>query len=152
MKYLTAFCLLGLIGCAQHRGPASVEGQKVAYNSMALGNVKASATKSIQDNDVCFDVDLVLKGVESQDASAANWTLAWVDQNSQYHLLSTNQRDPASEPKGGNVIAPYGAYQEWSNNFKTCVSKINPDDVKSLVLTPKNLPFNNEKSLHLNWN
>ena len=128
-----------------------MSGKDMAYNSMALGNVKASALKTIENGDVCFDVDLVMKGVKQEDAASSNWTLAWVDQNAQYHLLNTNQREPASVPKGGTIVAPYGAYQEWTNNFKTCASKISPSDVKALVLTPKTLPFKNEQSLHLNW-
>jgi hypothetical protein len=92
-----------------------------------------------------------MKGVDQQDAIPSNWTVAWVDKQSQYHLLSLNQRDPASVPQGGQKIAPYGAYQEWTNTFRACASKARLDDVKSLILTPKTLPYKATEGLNLEW-
>jgi hypothetical protein len=92
-----------------------------------------------------------MKGVEQQNAQTSNWTLAWVDKNDHYHLLNTSQRDPASVPQGGQVVAPYGAYEEWTSNFVTCAPKARMNDVKALVLTPKELPYKESKGLTLNW-
>ena len=152
MKFVAILCLLISFGCAQHRGPASVGGNKVAHDTMAMGNIKASAVKSVANKDVCFDITLVAKGVEQRIAHPSNWTLAWVDSESKFHLLNMNLRDPASTPQGGNKIAPYGAYKEWSNNFRTCAPKARLGDVKSLVLTPKELPYKETEGMTLEWN
>lgn len=141
-----------LMSCSHQRGPASVENKAVARDSMALGNVKATATRSVEAQNVCFDIALTMTGVEQEDASPSNWTLAWIDQNSKYHLLSMNQRDPASVPQGGTKIAPYGYYQEWRNTFRTCAPKARLKDVKALILTPKELPYKESEGLRLEWN
>jgi hypothetical protein len=151
MKYLSIICLIGLVSCAHHRAPASMQGQQIAYDSIALGNVQAHAVKRVEKEDVCFDINLKMKGVEQQNAQTSNWTLAWVDKNDQYHLLNTSQRDPASVPQGGQIVAPYGAYQEWTSNFVSCAPKARLNDVKALVLTPKELPYKESKGLTLNW-
>ncbi len=152
MKKIILLTFLVLASCAQHRGPASQNGATVAYDTMALGNVKASAIKSIEDQSVCFDVTVVMKGVDQKEAQASNWTIAWVDQQSQYHLLSLSQREPASIPVGGTKVAPYGAYQEWTNTFRTCAPQARMNDVKSLVLTPKELSYKESESMKLEWN
>lgn len=152
MKYLGILCLLTFVSCAANRGPASVDGNPVAYDSIALGNVKAQAVKRDYNKGVCFDISLAMKNVAQQHVSPSNWTVAWIDQKNQYHLLNLNQRDPASVPKGGTVTAPYGAYQEWTNSFQTCANHVKPDAVKGLVLTPKQSPYKEGKSLELNWN
>ena len=144
-------CLVALSSCAHQRGPASVDGNPVAYDSMALGNVKASAVKRFSNQEVCFDIDLVTKDVDQNQAQASNWTLAWIDKNNQYHLLPVTQRDPASAPQGGSVVAPYGAYTEYSNHFTTCAPKAQFNDVKGLVLTPKELPYAKKDGLKLTW-
>ena len=145
-------CLVILASCSHQRGPASVDGNPVAYDSMALGNVKASAVKRASNQEVCFDINLVTKDVKPEQAQASNWTMAWVDQNDQYHLIPITQRDPASAPQGGAVVAPYGAYTEYSNNFTTCAPKAQMDNVKGIVLTPKDLPYNKKDGLKLTWN
>lgn len=152
MKKLFLLNLLVLTSCAQYRGPASQNGSPVAYDTIALGNVKASAIKTIEDQNVCFDVTVVMKGVDQKEAQASNWTLAWVDKQSQYHLLSLSQREPASVPKGGTKVAPYGAYEEWTNTFRTCAPQVRMNDVKSLVLTPKELSYKESESMKLEWN
>jgi hypothetical protein len=151
MKYLSVLCLMALVSCAHQRGPASANGQPVAHDSMALGNVQASAVKKIEQQDVCFDVTLKMKGVSREQAQPSNWTLAWVDNKNQYHLLNPSARHPASVPQGGPVVMPYGAYNEWSNNFIMCAPKARMDDVKGIVLTPKDLPYKDVKSLQLNF-
>jgi len=151
-KILMILCLVALVSCAHQRGPASIDGNPVAYDSMALGNVKASAVKRVNDKEVCFDINLVTKDVRQDQAQASNWTLAWVDKEDQYHLLTITQREPASAPQGGAVVAPYGAYTEYSNNFTTCAPKTEIDNVKGLVLTPKDLPYAKKDGLKLTWN
>jgi hypothetical protein len=151
-KIMMVLCLVILASCAHKRGPASVDGNPVAYDSMALGNVKASAVKRVSNQEVCFDIKLETKDVSPDQAKASNWTLAWVDQQNQYHLLPVTQRDPASAPQGGAVVAPYGTYTEYSNDFTTCAPKAQFDNVKGLVLTPKELPYAKKDGLKLNWN
>lgn len=140
-----------LVSCTQMRGPASIEGNPVAYDSMALGNVKASAVKRESNEQVCFDINLITKDVKPEHVHGSNWTLAWVDSKNHYHLLPLTQRDPASTPKGGRVISPYGSYTEYSNAFTTCAPKANIDQVKSLVLTPKELPYAKKDGMKLTW-
>ena len=151
MKLLPIICIFILSSCAHNRGPASDKMINTASDSIALGNVKASAIKVEENQDVCFDISLKMKGVEQRDASLANWTLAWVDQGSRYHLLNLNQRDPASVPTGGQKIAPYGTYEEWTNTFRTCAPEAKFEDVKSIVLTPKSLPYKKIESMILEW-
>jgi hypothetical protein len=151
MHALSLFCLFLLISCAHERAPASFPGKKVAYDSLAKGNIKASAVKRTDKDTVCFDINLVMTGVEQQQAQPSNWSFAWVDQNEQYHLLKTNQRDPASLPVGGQVIAPYGEYQEWKNSFTTCAPKTQLEQVKTLIVSPKHLPYDESKELRLHW-
>ena len=123
----------------------------MAYDSVSLGNIQAHAIKRVEKDEVCFDVSLKMKNVDKQNAQPSNWSFAWVDKAEQYHLMSATQRDPAAVPKGGEVVAPYGAYQEWTNSFVTCAPKAKFSDVKSLVMTPKDLPYKEVKSLVLTW-
>lgn len=146
------FCLIILASCAHKRGPASIDGHTVAYDSMALGNVTANAIKRTDDKQVCFDINLYAKDVKVEQAQASNWTLAWVDTKDQYHLLPTTQRVPASVPQGGAVVAPYGSYSEYTNTFTTCAAASDIHEVKSLVLTPKELPYDKKDGMKLTWN
>lgn len=150
MKILSTICLISLIGCANYRHPSSLGTDKYAEDSKAAGSVRASAVKSAENSEVCFDISLSLKNVDAQLAGSSNWTVAWVDRQNQYHLLNIQQRDPASAPKGGRVAAQYGEYQEWTNSFRTC-AKANMFEVKGLVMTPKSLPYQTGDGLHLNW-
>ncbi len=149
----TMFILFSLViftSCAHDRRPASIEGHPVAYDSMAWGNIKASATKRVHQQEVCFDIGLEAKDIKPEQAQANNWDLAWVDKNNQYHLIPTNLRSPASTPQGGLVVAPYGSYFEYTGQFTTCIQRAQMSDVKGLVLTPKDLPYSKE-GLELNW-
>lgn len=151
MRNLLMLTLLIFYGCAHDRvQPRTLDGNPMAYDSAASGNILASAAKVSEHRDVCFDISLSIKGVSEQAALASNWTLTWVDQKNRHHLMKLNQRDPASAPIAEFTLAPYGAYQEWTNTFRTCINRTKSTDVKSLVLTPKELPFE-EQSLILKW-
>lgn len=150
MKALIVFCLIGLVSCSHHRGPASVGGLPVAYDSMAWGNVQASAVKRSQNQDLCFDIDLVMKNVKPEQAQASNWTLAWVDEQNHYHLLPVTQRGPASTPQGSTITTPYYYYEEYKSSFSACAPAAKASEAKRLVLTPKELPYRS-KELSLSW-
>ena len=151
MKVLSGLCLLTLIACSHSRHPSSLHGQKVARGNASYGKIEAVATKMTDKNSVCFDIDLKLKGGDQANALPSNWTLAWIDANKNYHLLDFNQRDPASVPDGGRVAAQYGEYEQWKNTFKTCAAGASSSDVKTLVLTPKNVPFEGNSTVFLSW-
>jgi hypothetical protein len=143
MHFLAVLVLFIFVSCAHKPLPPTKPVQHIAHDSMAQGNVTASAVKMIRQQNVCFDITLMMKGVEQRIAAPANWTLAWVDHKERYHLLSLNQRDPASIPKGAN--------KEWKNTFRTCAPRINLIDVQSLVLTPKELPYKEAEGMRLKW-
>lgn len=151
MKHLILYMLFFLASCANHRQPASVGGHPAAYDSMAMGNIKASAIKKNEGSETCFEVKLSLTGTRKSEAEISNWTVAWVDNNKQYHLINIQQRGPASAPQGGLIAAQYGEFQQWSNEFVACTPKARLDDVKSLILTPKSNTYANDKGLELNW-
>ena len=150
MKTLSIISCLIFISCAHDRRPASLDGNAVAYNSAALGNIKAQATKITEKQDVCFDIKLDMTGVKQQEALASNWSVSWVDQKNQSHPLSITTRGPASVPKGGHVLAPYGTYEQWTNSFYACTDSAHASDVKALVLTPKQTSYQ-DKEIMLNW-
>lgn len=139
------------MGCT-HRGPASVDGDRVAHDSMALGNVKASATKHADKKNVCFDIALLTKDVKPEQAQPSNWSLSWIDKNNQTHVIPITHRGPASDPAGGSVVAPYGAYNEYTNHFSACASDTEFENVKAIVLTPRELPYAKKDGLKLTWN
>jgi hypothetical protein len=152
MKLISLISLVILFSCAhQQRQPASESTELKAQDSIALGNVRATATKEIEKQGICFDIKLELKNVPRQSAEANNWTVAWIDHNDRYHLLDWARREPAAAPQGGQVVMPYGHYNEWTNHFKICAPQVNPDQVKALTLTPKTLPYRDEKGLTLSW-
>lgn len=116
----------------------------VAHDEMADGNIKASATKSLEEQSVCFDISIMMKNVSEREASSSNWTIAWVDANARYHLMNTNQRDPASSPSGSP--------EKWTNNFRTCSPKSRQDEVRYLILAPKELSYQEVEGMQLQWN
>jgi len=143
-------CLIISVSCAHHRGPASVDKDLVSQDSTAFGSIEAHAVKQTQKHEVCFDVNLTAKDIKPEHAQASNWTFAWVDKNDQYHLLNQKHRGPASTPVGGTKVLPYGSYTSYSNNFSTCLPAAKAKDMKALVLTAKELPY--EKSdLRFSW-
>ena len=152
MKYLgMLFTLSLLVSCAHDmRGPASTKGP-VAQDSLAWGNVRAIAAKHADNQSVCFDIELTLTGTPQEQASPSNWTVAWIDKQDHYHLINLKQRDPASEPAGGQKVSPYGEFQQWSNTFRTCAPQAEVDNVRALVLTPKQLPYKFKDGLKLQW-
>jgi hypothetical protein len=151
LKTLSIICLALLFSCANSRHPSSLYGDRFTEDTIARGNVRATAVKEFSNQDVCFDISLIVKNANQNFAAPSNWTAAWIDSANQYHLLNLNQRDPASAPQGGRVAAQYGEYEEWNNSFRACASKARMGDVRSLVLTPKTLPFKSDDGLHLNW-
>ena len=151
MRILPVLAFILLVSCAHERRPASVGGNPVAYDSMALGNIQAEVVKVADKKDTCFDITLNMKGVDQREAQSSNWTVAWVDKESRFHLLNLNQRDPASVPKGGTKVAPYGAYEEWTNSFRTCAPNVNKEEIRSLILTPKELSYKETEGMTLEW-
>jgi hypothetical protein len=150
MKLIGIMSLVFLFSCAHQRQPASAKQEHVAQDSIALGNVRATGIKQPQQQGVCFEVKLQLKNVPRETAEAKNWTVALIDQNDRYHLLDSALRQPAST-QGGQVVMPYGHYNEWANTFEVCAPRIAPEQVKALTLTPKSLPFPEDKGLTLSW-
>ncbi len=152
MYVLKLLILISLIlSCANRRQETLVDLKNVAHDSIVSGNISAKATKVTQPHEVCFEVVLKLFGTNRSHALPNNWTMAWIDQNNQYRLLSLNQRNPASSPKGGLILTHFGERQEWANTFKACGSKKDTDSVQAIVLHPKNLPFTTDRSLKLVW-
>lgn len=152
MKYLGMITLLSLLASCAHdmRAPASQKGP-VAEDSLAWGNVRAVAVKQSDNNSVCFDIELTLTGAPQEQASPSNWTVAWVDKQDHYYLVNLQQRNPASAPEGGTTVTPYGSYEQWTNTFRSCAPRANLDDVKALVLTPKQLNYKAKDGLKLIW-
>lgn len=143
MKLVSLLCCLIFAGCAQKPVVIPKSSSPVAHASMAKGKLTAVAVKTITEQDVCIVITLKTKGVSQDAVLSSNWMAAVVDQKSQYHLLTINQRDPASVPQGKR--------KNWTHALRTCASRARLGDVKKLVLTPKVLPFNNEEELQLIW-
>lgn len=136
-----------LVGCShEYRGPASVDGEQVAHDAIELGDIKASAYKSLEGRNVCFDITVVAKNVEKQTLTPDHWSASWIDSKNEHHTLNLQQRAPVLVPQGGTIIAPYGAYQEWSNNFKSCISKTSMNNIRSVILESEN-----DQRLVLTW-
>lgn len=146
MKTFLTLALLSALASCSHRAQQGV----VAEDSIALGNVQALATKQVEQNSVCFDIEVKLTGGSEAQVAPSNWTLAWVDSQGEQHPVSLQQRDPASTPSGGQVVSSYGQYQKWSNTFRTCAPAAHAQ-VKGLVLTPKQLDYSFKDGLQLNW-
>lgn len=144
MKLSSVLCLILLAGCAHKPDSTPPSSSPLATASIAKGKITASAVKTITDQDICIVITLEAKGTRSEAVLSSNWMAAVVDQKPQFHLLTINQRDPASVPQGKR--------RKWTNNLRTCASRARMQDVKKLVLTPKELPFNNGEELQLIWN
>ena len=148
MKFLTFITLLTFMSCAhkevkQEMSSVQEEKNPIAEASMAGGKIKAFAVKNVQNQNVCFDITLHLQGTAADIASPSNWTTAWVDKRSRYFLLNVQTRHPASAPQGSN--------KERIAQFISCATRVKLDDVKSLVLTPKEVPYDDTDGLTLKW-
>jgi hypothetical protein len=151
MKFSLLLGLILMVSCTHERSPASLSDKSLAAQSFALGNIKASAQKQVFKDSTCFDIQLVMKGVEEKHAQPKNWSISWLDKNNKQHELSFNQRTPASEPKGETKIAPYGSYQLWQSHFSVCAKDITKDEIQSIQLFAKELPYNVKEGMSLHW-
>ena len=149
MKYLRFLCISVLWSCSSFQNPTLEP--NIAFDSMSFGRVQVYAKKIIQNEDVCFEIKLKMKNVEQKDILPSNWTVAWIDKSSHYHLLRLNQRDPASVPQVLKTYSFVKRQKEWSNELTTCAPKAKLVDVDSLILNPKSLPFSNIGNLTLRW-
>lgn len=140
---ILASLFLILISSCSHQKPDEAKFFSVAYDSMAEDKVKATAIKRSLNDAVCFEISIWMKDSKAQNALPANWTVAWVDHQKNHHLLSLNQRDPASIVKG--------SAKEWKNDFVACTPNTRLTHVKALVLTPKEFPDVHDRELQLNW-
>lgn len=140
MKSILLATILLFTACAHKTTAPSPE---VAFDTMADGQITATARRRDTKQGVCFDITLTMKGVERNDATSANWSAAWVDDQSKYFLLNLNQRDPASAPKGGS--------DGWTNQLITCAPQVTSEKVKTLLLTPKTLPYKETQGMTLEW-
>lgn len=139
---LAILSMLFIISCSRTQKTSPLP-SNVAYDEMAAGNIKASATRTISKQDVCFDITLIMKNVSENEAFASNWTVAWIDTNSRYHLLNNTLRDPASTPAG--------SYERWTNHFRICAPRDHKNEIKSLILTPKELSYKETEGMELQW-
>ena len=116
---------------------------EVATDSLANNKIKASARRSIEHQDLCFEITLQMDNVDMKDVAPSNWTLALVDQNARYHLLNLTQRDPASAPEriGDQLI----------NHFKVCSPQGKFENPQYLLLSPKSLPFPETEGMKFKW-
>lgn len=133
MKYL--FFVFIALGCSTVDNSTSV----------SQGAVTVRAKKYVRKSRACFDISIVSRG-QQEHVELANWTAAWMDNTNRYHFLSLNHRYPTSTPKYENAT--------WSHGLRGCApSNISVKDVKSLVLTPKELSYNKELgSFEIQWN
>jgi len=150
MKTLTMFSFLILAACSHKQNPSTLDGAPVAYDSTALGKVNASAIKVPEAGGVCLDVALSMKDVDQSQAKAIQWDASWVDKlNHPHHLTLSN--NPGTHPQGQQVVAPYGAFFEWHQSFKTCIKNKRPGDVRALILIPKNIPLGRAEKMQLRF-
>lgn len=149
MKFICFLCLFALWGCTSLKN--QLDDPSVAFDSMSFGRVQAHATKILKNEELCFEIKLKMKNVSQKDILPSNWTVAWIDQASHYHLLRLNQRDPASIPTVVKTYSFFKRQREFSNELVTCAPKTKLADVDSLVLNPKSLPFSKFGNLTLKW-
>ena len=148
MKFMSIVCLLAAVSCAHHHHHHN----KKVHSAMSNEKVKASAVKVTEGNEVCFDITLNTIGEEDWEVEPTNWTMAWVDADAKEHPIRYTQRGPASVPQQDEAAAPYGAFKEWNNSFRTCAPGAKMNEVKSLILVPKDLTDKEVETLKLNWN
>jgi hypothetical protein len=119
-----------------------VKGNEVAFNESKDGLIQAYAKRRPTDQNLCFDIEIGVSAASAKEVSSSNWSIAWVDQHSRYHLLSLTQRHPASVPEFSG--------KKWKNYFRTCAPANRLGNVGSLILTPKFLTNANEE-IKLSW-
>lgn len=142
LKIISPLTLLTLISCSQLPTQNSAS-YSMAFDSMNEEKIQATAIKRRDKEAVCFEVSILMKEGTEQIAQTSNWTVAWVDKKKRYHLMGLNERDPASLPQTSG--------RGWKNDFTTCTHNVKFEDVKALVLTPKeNIPGDTE-GMRLNW-
>lgn len=144
MRIISTLLILIITSCAHHRISPSEADRNVATDTLAGGKIRGTAIRRIKGQQLCFDVTLKLQNVEQEIAEATNWTLAWMDAQNRYRLLSLQQRTPASSPKGGT--------EEWTNTFQICEPRKSLEGINTLLLTPKILPFKETEGLRFQWN
>ena len=149
MKFLCFLCLSILWSCSSIQ--TETTDRNVAHDSMSFGRVQVEAKKILQNDELCFEIKLKMKNVSQKDILPSNWTVAWIDQSSHYHLLRLNQRDPASVPTVKRSYLFFKRQQVFSNELMTCAPNAKIADVDSLVLNPKSLPFSKTGNLTLKW-
>lgn len=142
MKNLYIFSLL--IALSSCSSKFLKQDPEVARDSIYFGKIKAVAVQEISQNDVCFDIKLKVKDFGERDVYTASWTLAFVDQNSRYHLMRLTQRNPASIPKLKG--------DEWHNRFRACAPQKKLNNFQYLLLTPKFSSPGLSGGLKLKWN
>ena len=143
MERMWPILFLILASCS-HGNQSPPMDRSVASDAIAAGNVSATVQRKFQRQQVCFQIELKMRSVSQNYAEASNWTVAWIDSDSRYHLLSLNQRHPASIPSG--------TIDEWTNTFWTCDARLKLQNIDVLLLTPKTLPFNESEGLKFKWN
>ncbi len=151
MQRAVLLLFLLISSCAYHHKQTSQEGPAFAQDTLANGKVHVTAFKTIEHQDVCFEITLKIKEATMKEALTSNWTAAWLDKESKYHLLNLNQRDPASVPQGRGSKNSDATFNEWSNTFRTCAPEAKISDVKILILTPKELSYHTKSGLQLEW-
>lgn len=131
-----------LIACTQGQRKEN-KSYSVAYDSISQNRVKAAAIKKSESTGVCFEVTLWLKDISWDNGHTGKWSIAWVDTNKKYHLISMSQRNPSSVPKKKD--------EEWKNTLTACAPKVDFSEVSALVLTPKDTEAFENQELRLNW-
>lgn len=132
--------LLVMVSCS--RSIMKPSEKTIASDAIADGKVTAVASKRTELQTVCFEISLKIEA-QRQYADASNWSIAWVDSNQRYHLLSLQERSPASLIKSPNGL--------WTNTFKACDNKSKLETLDFLLLTPKTFPFRESEGLKFQW-
>lgn len=133
--------LLVLISCSTPKIKPSPK--TVSTDAIADGKVSAVVNKETLYKTICFEISLKMDSPQKFYAEASNWTIAWVDSNQRYHLLSLQERSPASVVKAQNGL--------WTNSFKACDNKSKLETLDFLLLTPKTFPYRESEGLKFQW-
>jgi len=144
------------------RGPAQVKALPIK-SSIALGNIKGEVFFLPQSRlkESCIEVHLKLKGLDKNYAELGNWDFYALNhsnerkiaqiKSSQSGLLVQERNIASTYPQGGNIITPYGQYEEWKQRFQVCLPG-STGDYKSFHLLAKKLPYKSIVSEELVFN